>query len=96
MENDSTFTPGPWAHWLDEDTNKFSIYQDLQGRSYGRWIAEIQGIKGQSEANARLVAAAPEMAIILRRAAEQLAHCLGNENPIVVEARDLLAKAGTK
>ena len=90
MGNDITpFTSGPWFCDLASEDNRYEVYD----QNYKR-IAIVTGQRGAFQANALLIAAAPEMVDVLRRAAEQLAHCLGNENPIVIEARTLLAKAG--
>jgi hypothetical protein len=60
MAEQTKHTPGPWMAWLDEDTNKFSVYRD-RGRGVGEWVAEVHGTKGCFQANARLIAAAPDL-----------------------------------
>jgi hypothetical protein len=53
-------TPGPWAVYLNQDTNQFEVFHD-EGRGYGRMLAHIVGERSSFEANARLVAAAPDL-----------------------------------
>jgi len=67
-------TPGPWRYWLDEQypaTGRFYIFhKDLPLAS----VAHGGSYPDQdiSEANARLIAAAPELAETLRLAADVL------------------------
>jgi hypothetical protein len=64
--NETTqYTPGPWAPWLNKDTNQFEIMQD-DGRGYGRMLALVVGVRGAFKANARLMATAPELLDALR------------------------------
>lgn len=83
MNNDQ-FTPGPWVVCLNSEDNRLSIEQDLHNLSneYGdpTIIVDYVGDMGQNldrqtgEANARLIASAPELLNDLRRAVGALNH----------------------
>lgn len=55
----NTHTPGPWAAHHHESTDTYTIH--VAGRSWESWAVAHVGDCTQDEANARLVAAAPEM-----------------------------------
>jgi len=52
-------TPGPWAVKHHEDTDTYSIY--VAGRQWNSWTVAALGHSKEDEANARLIAAAPEL-----------------------------------
>lgn len=96
-------TPGPW-HFVG--TNVYSGIEDPRGGfSQSDQIAicdYMQSAEGkfrhQREANARLIAAAPDMLEALHLAAELIAHCQRDgcpAGPIAVPSRirDAIAKA---
>lgn len=56
----SKHTPGPWGVYLNNDTNQFEIFHD-EGRGFGHMLARVEGEKGRFAANARLIAAAPDL-----------------------------------
>lgn len=104
----SEYTKGPWRIDLYGDHNeRFAI----EGKAFDdtwRWIVDRVrgGNKSQTVANARLIAAAPEMAEMLSDALRWLkgvhdiygAEALGESKPMncagLNEMRDVLKKAG--
>ena len=64
----SEHTPGPWTPW---NNNGYSIWRitaaKCRAESASRTIAEVVGDSAETEANARLIAAAPEMFELLRK-----------------------------
>jgi hypothetical protein len=52
-------TPGPWAVKHHEDTDTYSIY--VAGRQWNSWTVAALGYSKEDEANARLIAAAPDL-----------------------------------
>ena len=59
----SKYTPGPWKYGaeLSSRTGEWLISFDAGNRGRGIGIAETRPGSGQEEANARLIAAAPEL-----------------------------------
>lgn len=64
-------TPGPWTAC---DNNGYSIWRvtspKYRAESASRTVAEVVGDSAETEANAHLIAAAPEMYELLERAGE--------------------------
>ena len=93
-------TPGPWILVLDNHPNHRSIY--VRTDSHGGNIAKVVATRDSSndatwsqsrvEANARLIAAAPDLLAALERVTLQLAHEHTNDEAWV-EARAAIAKA---
>ena len=86
----SQHTPGPWEYDRITRTNRFGIWR------LGVRLATTErrpdttvdyGDSGEEVANARLLAAAPEMYGLLIELAET-----GDEGPIAIAARALLAR----
>jgi hypothetical protein len=64
----SAHTPGPWIHYDDSADGKTNRHE-IQAR--GKTIAHIYwSVPDQDKANARLIAAAPDLYEALRRAVE--------------------------
>lgn len=67
----SNHTPGPWTAC---NNNGYSIWRvsapKYRAESASRTIAEVVGDSAETEANARLIAAAPEMLELIERAGE--------------------------
>ena len=92
----SDFTPGPWrAEFPDEisvrddDGGRIAILANLKGRL---------GMKGRRdtsevEANARLIAAAPDLLESLKALLERYVLAIGNEGIECLKARAAIAKA---
>jgi hypothetical protein len=60
----SNYTPGPWAYLFEPDDDVFILH----GREGETQIGALQAwSEGEGEANARLIAAAPEMYALLER-----------------------------
>lgn len=95
----SKHTPGPWAirrHWSNEDA--FEIYPDRGDPGYGEWasIVEIGDYcyEDEAEANARLIAAAPDMLDMLKVCHSALEYVGPWETPVglIERVRDLIQK----
>lgn len=89
----SKHTPGPW---IACDNNGYSIWRvtspEYRAESASRTIAEVVGDSAETEANARLIAAAPEMYEALRHLAHN-ARASGAEMGLaLVVAYDVLNK----
>jgi hypothetical protein len=59
-----THTPGPWAAHRHESTDSYTIH--VAGRSWETWAVAHVGDCTQDEANARLIAASPDLLEALR------------------------------
>jgi hypothetical protein len=91
----STYTPGPWH--VADGSKQLVHAGDV-------WIASTMGVRGEvGEANARLIAAAPEMREALTEARkgckllEDLCACRGDDDyvsDLLAKIDDALAKAG--
>ena len=111
VANMSGHTPGPWEVLPESDShegplNIVSEYEEKGGRASANWIAEcdLQSDEAQNRANARLIAAAPDLLEALRasvaatdRELEAFRRNLGR-NPLVMPewlagARAAIAKA---
>jgi len=100
----SGHAPGPWEVLPESDShegplNIVSEYEEKGGRASANWIAEcdLQSDEAQNRANARLIAAAPELLNALKdlvrhdRIEDERDHlptCLERE-----QAEDVIAKA---
>lgn len=51
----ASYTPGPWAHYFDDSMGEHSVATS----GHSRLIANVRG--HEADANARLIAAAPEL-----------------------------------
>lgn len=96
----SKHTPGPWAY-APILTGDFAIYADFDG---GKKIAVVDAWRPEGEANARLIAAAPDLLFALEellaefdardRDAQREPGCMGiRETGGIVEARAAVSKA---
>jgi hypothetical protein len=91
-------TPGPWAvrdHWSDEGA--FEVYPTRNGKQpkFGEWaaLAEVPEYgEGEAEANALLIAAAPDLLEALKliasaeNSALDLAYCKGIARAAIAKA----------
>lgn len=76
-------TPGPWSvsqKNTDPDAAFADEHYQISGAPFGHaapWIAETYGglLRGQAEANARLIAAAPELLALLEEVVQATASC---------------------
>jgi hypothetical protein len=75
----AAFTPGPWAHREGGsycgDTGRYEILSDDDGWVVASTIGDVSDLYPQEEANARLMAAAPELFEALD---DILIHCLAD------------------
>jgi hypothetical protein len=76
--SEQTHTPGPWFTSQPHGT----IY--IEARLQGSTLQEVAACgptetEGQREANARLIAAAPELLAALQYALDALAHCAADQ-----------------
>ena len=87
IDPQSAFTPGPWTIWQlapDSDSRQLSIITTQDGEQ------EICGIV-ECDANARLIAAAPELYKVVMYAAEEITDILHDETTILQDVTaDLL------
>lgn len=89
-----TFRPNPCecpdctaSHWIDG-------HPDAPGATLGKPIAEVREYhKGESEANARLIAAAPELADALERLLAYAQTRANSKGDLFVHVRDVLQRA---
>ena len=90
--NQSKHTPGPWN--VDGDATvygpRFSIANDKEQIGIFE-VADCKGYKQEREANARLIAAAPDLLLAL----ERLAHPMADDEDLSF-ARDTIANARGK
>lgn len=90
----SKYTLGPWKYGveLSSRTGEWLISFDAGNRGRGIDIAETRPGSGQEEANARLIAAAPELLEALEEAVCALEVC-GKDYRATEIARSAIAKA---
>jgi hypothetical protein len=91
--NMSKHTPGPWASHYHKTTDTYTIH--VEGRSWESWAVAEVGFCTQDEANARLIAAAPELLAALETAIAPFAG-ISDENLLLDwqrNARAAIAKA---
>jgi hypothetical protein len=90
--NQSKHTPGPWN--VDGDATvygpRFSIANDKEQIGIFE-VADCKGYKQEREANARLIAAAPDLLLAL----ERLVHPMADDEDVSF-ARDCIANARGK
>lgn len=85
----SAHTPGPW--FIDRQ----SRYSTMCIKPYpGRVVCDIDGADGESEANARLIAACPDMKIALEAIRNDCRDWLDEDADLDMPASDLLAAIG--
>lgn len=96
----SKHTTGPWKirpHWANEDA--FEVYPDNGNPGYGEWAAIVEVgddcYEGEAEANARLIAAAPQMLDMLKKCLEALEYVGPWETPVglIERVQGLIDKA---
>ena len=83
----SKHTPGPW---VIQETN-FAQQKNVYAQADKPPIATVYGSTGENEANARLIAAAPEMLEALRNLLDETMHAT-HDCPVLF-ARRVIAKA---
>lgn len=85
-------TPGPWeVAYLDE--NGQSVVKGEHTEIATCWHHCVGSIEAQMHANARLIAAAPDLLEALIEAAETLERCRYSEQAMAQKCRDVIAKA---
>lgn len=81
MENtnrETKHTPGPWKIYPPaRDYDEGGEYRNLYGPDY-QWVADIRSNCKEEEANARLIAAAPELLVALKRLEASTEHRNGD------------------
>ena len=85
-------TPGPWME------SSFEVWSPLNGKRFGKVVADLRradGTSDEAKANARLIAAAPELLDELRKCRNVIAHCISELPQAYKEAaRTQMNKAG--
>jgi hypothetical protein len=86
-------TPGPWAVKHHEDTDTYSII--VAGRQWNSWTVAALGHSKEDEANARLIAAAPDLLAVCQELEESVEYWSEYDVPlgIVDRIRAAIAKA---
>jgi N-acetylglucosamine-6-phosphate deacetylase len=79
-------TPGPWMYKATAGHHDFAIYPEATGR-------DLALVRDFDEANARLIAAAPELLGALRAVVEELARHEDRVSGAMQLARVTIAKA---
>jgi len=74
MTDMSTHTPGPWRAKLTRGKHGYSDFYNVLGPQYE--VCRMMGIDHEDKANARLIAAAPDLLEALR---DLVARCDGSE-----------------
>lgn len=103
--SETKFTPGPWVENNDDGFSRGSIWAGCSpsgAGAVGTLIANVAGDSAEADANAHLIAAAPDLYAALTDAYEVLGAILedtdGDDgeripNPLLVQLRAALAKA---
>ena len=91
-------TPGPWGIAVPEQTDAVQRLVTFEGREYGQAIATVHGpgwgaTREGMQANARLIAAAPELLEALKVCQVRIFMLEGSENNEYQTATDAIAKA---
>lgn len=89
--NDAKHTLGPWSFHLDGDANRYSIL------AHGNWLISFlhngEQLSEKQLANARLIAAAPELFAACEVALRRLRDPAKGVVPVYDQLRTALAKA---
>lgn len=91
------FTPGPWRWWACKGGDQLPSSDYVQIASGNDRVAQVK-IASVTEANIRLIVAAPELLEVLKHAVEALEACQGTKLkdsfPLTLaDARAVIAKA---
>lgn len=90
----STHSPGPWHYGLSADGGRVNVYTD---ETMSLRIARVDSgpdIGIDAKANARLIACAPELAVIAQRFVDYLED--NEQSSWADDVRAVLSKAGVK
>lgn len=98
--SNSSFTPGPWSLGKVADVkpgtrgNLFHVWRS-HPKPYSEWVATVfdGGPISCFEADARLIAAAPELLALLKGLHSELVRQQINFGPYIADAEALIAKA---
>ena len=94
----SNHTPGPWISEPGKGGEDFNIFAPFKGDQQRMIVyiatAEYTGFEGQVEANARLMAAAPDMLEALKLAKRFIAESDKRTGQELSVFRDAIEKAG--
>lgn len=92
----SEHTPGPWFPVWNDHYWEISLADDRHGPTIGSVWARETGVPASSVADARLIAAAPDLLAALKRAENLIAAAFGNHaesSPTLEDIRAAIAKA---
>ena len=84
----SKHTPGPWQ-WTQHFDPTISIYKD----GFGQIARLYDSSAGTGKANARLIAAAPDLLDALVQFVDEFEGCYADGEPAMIKARAAIAKA---
>ena len=90
----SGHTPGPWKLKLGKGIQYTYLVADKKGQDIANWAHYPNATKAQTKANARLIAAAPELLDALREAYAAMEPM--HHEPVVSEALDAARAAIAK
>lgn len=91
MQPMAAHTPGPW--YVDGDGHVTANADDEHGICRPIICERVMGFSGDEAANARLIAAAPEMLEALRKAHSAISDLDHIDNEVARDIYDLIAKA---
>ena len=84
-------TPGPWQ-WTQHFDPTISIYKD----GFGTLARLYDSAAGTGKANARLIAAAPDLLEALVQFVDEFYGCYADGEPAMIKARAAITKATGK
>ena len=89
--SEAKHTPGPWQ-WTQHFDPTISIYKD----GFGQIARLYDSSAGTGKANARLIAAAPDLLDALVQFVDEFEGCYADGEPAMIKARAAIAKATGK
>lgn len=97
--SETKYSPGPWVYHKPEDSNGYAYVDDeIALTKWRKPIGNIATCFGSGEANAKLIAVAPELLEMVKkmRATISFEHCTDGANEyqdLLDEADEIISKA---